>query len=253
MTDLLLVHDAGHSSWVWGQVWGHLTAPPAHPPRLYEQSSLGKVIAMDLPGHSSRDATGDARLTFSDFASSITNEVRNQRLSDVVLVGHGVSAPLLMQAAADLEVPPKRVVLFAGVVPGPGKRVVDVLPRKLRLAFMAIAEFNSVVKREVKLPRAAITSIYCNGMDPFLMIPAVGRFTALPVQLFRSRLYLPDLSQKCPVTYVPLGRDKLVPPALQQRMAAAIRGGGISESLDTCHEVMIEQPQQVAEILLRYC
>ena len=32
MTDYLLVHGPGQGSWVWGKVWGRMTAPVEHPP-----------------------------------------------------------------------------------------------------------------------------------------------------------------------------------------------------------------------------
>ena len=42
MTDYLLVHGAGQGSWAWGKVWGLMTAPEEHPPRLH---SLGVLTA----------------------------------------------------------------------------------------------------------------------------------------------------------------------------------------------------------------
>ena len=49
MTDYLLVHGAGQGAWTWGAVWGHLTSPVEHPPRLYMPGRAGRVYPLDLP------------------------------------------------------------------------------------------------------------------------------------------------------------------------------------------------------------
>ena len=133
MVDFLLVHDAGQGSWCWGKVWGHLTAPAEHPPRLYASGNVGKVVAMDLPGHGPR-GEGNPRhilttsvkedrssLSLEDFVSAVASQVQSQGLHDLVMAGHGVAAPILLQAAAKLEDPPRRIVLFAGLIPGEGE------------------------------------------------------------------------------------------------------------------------------------
>ena len=58
MTDYLLVHGAVQGAWSWGQVWGYLTAPVEHPPRLYASRAADRVYPLDLPGHGA-DADGD--------------------------------------------------------------------------------------------------------------------------------------------------------------------------------------------------
>jgi pimeloyl-ACP methyl ester carboxylesterase len=252
MTDFLLVHDAGHGSWSWGRVWGYLTAPVEHPPRLYGRSAVGKVLALDLPGHAARPKEDVSGLSLDDFVSAVTNEVKSQGLHDLVMAGHGVAAPVLLQAAARLDEPPKRIVLFSGVIPRDGKSVLDTLPRLSRLGFKTMARMNRVAKKDLRLPNAVITNIYCNGMDPFDVVQIVGRFRALPPQLFQTPIYLDDLAPGLPMTYVPLWRDRLVSLDIQQQMAGRLGSVEVVPDLDACHEVMTERPKQVADILLKY-
>ena len=251
MADFLLVHDAGQGSWCWGRVWGHLTAPVEHPPRLYARSNIGKVVALDLPGHGPLAREDTSSLSFDDFVSAVTGEVRSQGLHDLIMAGHGVAAPILLQAATKLEEAPRRIVLFAGVIPDEGKSTLDMLPRMNRLGFKMMARLNGIARMDFRLPKAVITNGYCNGMDPFDVIQIVGRFSPMPLQLFRARVYLNDLARNCPVTYVPLWRDRLLPSQLQRRMAERLGGVEIAQELDACHEVMTERPKQVADILLR--
>ena len=252
MVDCLLVHDAGQGSWCWGRVRGHLTAPIEHPPRLYSQNGLGKVVALDLPGHNPQTKQDTSSLVIDDFVSAVAGEVRSQGLHDVIMVGHGVAAPILLQVAASMEEPPRRIVLFAGIVPDEGKSALDMLPRLNRLGFKTTAFASRSLKKDFKLPKPVVTNVYCNGMDPFDVIQIVGRFGPLPPQLLQAKFYLNQQARTCPVTYVPLWRDRLLPSELQRRMAERLRSAEIVGELDSCHEVMIERPNQVADIILRY-
>ena len=252
MADFLLVSDAGHGSWCWGRVWGHLTAPSEHPPRLSGRPRVGQVVALDILADRGRANREPENRAFDSLVSTIAGKVRSQGLTDVVMAGHGLAAPALIRAAAELEVPPRRIVLFAGIIPGEGKSALDALPRVNKLVLKMLVRMNRLARKEVKLPKPVITNVYCNGMDPFDAIQIIGRFTSLPRQLFESRVYLDDLARDCPVTYVPLWRDRLVPAQTQRRMAQRMVGTEVVPELDTCHEAMIESPRQVAEILLRY-
>ena len=99
MTDYLLVHGAGQGAWSWGSVWGHLTAPEDHPPALHKKRRANRVHPIDLPGHGA-DAGGDtAAVRLEDCVQSITTAVERESLKDVVLVGHGLSGSLVLQAA----------------------------------------------------------------------------------------------------------------------------------------------------------
>ena len=252
MTDVLLVHDAGHSSWVWGRVWGYLTAPVEHPPRLYSRGPVGKVIAMDLPGHSSKEPVESSALTLDYLAAAVRTELQTHELTDVVIATHGMAAPIVLRAAADLERPPKRIVVFGGVIPEDGKSSLDSLPRVARTVFKAFSRFSRISRKELRLPKAAVTTLYCNGMDSFDMVQIVGRFTPLPRRALLDRVFLSGADNICLVTYVPLQKDRLIPLALQHRMAARLGNVEIAPTLNACHEVMVQHPKQVADILLSY-
>ena len=252
MADFLLVHDAAHGAWSSGRLWGHLTAPADHPPRLFGRGRVGKVVSTDLPGHGLRTSQGRAALTFEDCVSAVVSEVQSHDLHDLVLSGHGLTAPILFHAASRLEEPPKRIVLFAGVIPDEGKTPLESLPRLSRAIFKLTAGPISARRREFRVPSSVVAHLYCNGMDPFDVIQIVGRFAPMPMQLLRTKTYLNEVTRNCPVTYVPLWRDRLLPWDTQNRMANRLGGVEMSGELDSCHEVAIERPRQVAEILLRY-
>ena len=173
-------------------------------------------------------------------------------LDDVLLVGHGASAPVVLHAAAKLERPPSRVVLLAGILPSEGKSLLDTLPRLHRMGMKASARMSRLARRDVRLPKTVIEHVYCRGMDPFDVIQFSGWFTPLPMRFFRSRVYLNDVARPCPVTYVPLWRDALVPLSLQHKMSSRLDDIEMAAEMDSCHEVMLERPGELADLLLRY-
>jgi pimeloyl-ACP methyl ester carboxylesterase len=252
MVDVVLVHDVGHGAWCWGKVWGRLTAPVEHPPRLYVGGKVGKVVTVDLPGKIIQPGDDPTEPSLDDYVDTVTGAVQSQGLGDVLLVGHGASAPVVLHAAARLEQPPGRVVLLAGVLPAEGKSVLDTLPRVHRMGLKASARMSRLARREFRLPKTVIDHVYCRGMDPFDVIQFTGWFTPLPMRFFRSPVYLDDIAIPCPVTYVSLWRDALVPLSLQQKMASRLDGIEIGPEVDSCHEVMLERPRELADLLVRY-
>ena len=83
------------------------------------------------------------------------------------------------------------------------------------------------------------------------IIHNLGFFGPLPTRVLTSRISLDDGPPPCPVTYVVLNQDKLLPAGSQERMAARIPDAEVV-SLDSCHEVMLYKPKELAEILLKF-
>lgn len=252
MSDILFVHDLGQGSWCWGRVWGLLTAPVDNPPRLHSRSALGKVDCLDFPVIAPTPREDTSVVTLDDYVSAVTTAVASRGLRDLILVGHGLAAPVLLQAAANLKEHPKRIVLFAGLIPDEGKSALDMLPIRSRMSIKGWGKRSRAPKKNPKLPRASIYNVYCNGMDVFDIIKYVGRFRSPPSPMLRTRVQLDDIARTCPISYVPLGRDRLVPMALQRRIAGRLGDVEVADTVDSCHEVMIERPQLVADLLLKY-
>ena len=238
MADFLLVHDIGQGAWAWGKVWGYLTAPVEHPPRLAVVTAAGRVVSPDLPYHPTAG--------LDSWVTSVTEAISSHGLRDLVLVAHGVAAPVALQVAAQLETPPKRVVMLAGVIPKDGKSPLSTLPLPFRLALK-----NPLARGNMKIPKALITYYLCNNMDPMDIIQIVGRFMPVPAALLRSRLSVSSFAVPCPVTYAVLWRDRLLSPELQRAMADRLEEAEVVE-LNSCHEVTMERPKEIADLILRY-
>ena len=251
MTDYLLVHGAGQGAWSWGAVWGYLTAPEEHPPTLHKRRRANRVHPLDLPGHGA-DAEGDTgAVRLEECVQAINKAVERQQLKDLVLVGHGFSGSLVVQAAKEMAVPPKRVVLVAGIVPAPQRPLLSACPSRTRAAFSLFSILSSMSRQELKLPRPAISGLLCNGMDSMEVVQLVGFFSPLPTKVLKSRLSIGDTTLPCPVTYIVLTDDKLIPQDAQLRIAERFENVEMVE-IDSCHQVMAQRPKELAEVLLRY-
>lgn len=251
MTDYLLVHGAGQGAWCWGAVWGHLTAPEDHPPTLHKRRRANRVHPMDLPGQGA-DADGDAgAVRLEDCVQAIVRAVDREKLKDLVLVGHDFSGSLILQAAKEMKVAPKQVVLVAGIVPALNRTLLSACSLRMRTAFSAFSFLSLLSRQELKLPRPAISGFLCNGMDSMEVVQLVGHFSPLPTKVLKSRLPMDDSTLPCPATYIVLTEDKLIPPDAQRRMAERFEGMETVE-IESCHQVMAQRPKELADILLRY-
>ena len=251
MTDYLLVHGAGQGAWSWGPVWGYLTAPEEHPPTLHKRRRANRVHPLDLPGHGA-DAGGDtSAVRLEECVQAITRTAEREQLKDLVLVGHGFSGSLVVQAASEMTVPPKRVVLVAGIVPAPQRPLLSACPTRTRTAFRLFSMLSSLSRQEFKLPSSAINRFLCNGMDSMEVVQLLGFFGPLPTRVLKSRLPMETSELPCPVTYVMLTQDKVFSPDAQARVAERFEGVETVE-IESCHQVMAQHPQELAEVLLRY-
>ena len=251
MTDYLLVHGAGQGAWSWGAVWGYLTAPEEHPPTLYKRRRANRVHPLDLPGHGA-DADGDtAAVRLEECVQSIIRAVEREHLKDLVVVGHGFAGSLVVQAAKEMAVPPKRVVLVAGILPAPQRTLLSACPPRTRAAFRVFSILSSLSRQELKLPRPAINDLLCNGMDTMEVVQLLGSFGPLPTRVLKSRLPIEESTLPCPLTYIVLTQDQLIPPDAQRRIAERFEGSETVE-IESCHQVMAQRPEELAEVLLRY-
>ena len=251
MTDILVVPDLGQSAKIWGQVWGHLTAPVQHPPQLRVATGVGKV-SIFAPSSGSNGGTPRPKVqTLDSLAQDVADTVVNDGLRNLVVVAHGASAALLLHSVPKLSAPPKRVVMFGGIVPWEGESILGSLPMTANPVFKGLALVHRLTKRELRPPKPYIFRYLCNGMDPMEVFRHVHMFGPLPMKALRGRASLRGFTQATPVTYVVLERDLSLPPRFQRDMAQRLPNTEVL-SLNTSHQAMLESPQDVADVILRY-
>ena len=250
MTDYLLVHGAGQGSWEWGKVWGLMTAPEEHPPRLHKPRRANRVLTIDLPGHGP-DAQGDtAAVRVEECVDAIAHAVEREQLRDVILVGHGISAGIALQAASTLASPPKRVCIVGGIVPEGSRSFISGCTGRISRGFKMLSLLNSLSRKELRFPYPFINKYLCNTMETMDVVQIVGFFGPLPTRLLNSGLSL-DAELPAPVSCLVLTEDKVISPQAQRRTAERLNCEEVLE-IEACHMAAWQRPQEVADALLSY-
>jgi pimeloyl-ACP methyl ester carboxylesterase len=81
------------------------------------------------------------------------------------------------------------------------------------------------------------------------IVQVIGMFGPLPTRVLKSRVTRDGLEVPCPVSYVVLTEDRILPPEVQRSMAERIPNVEVIE-LESCHEVGLYRPRELADILL---
>lgn len=249
MSDFLIAPDAGQGAWFWGRVWGLLTAPVEHPPRLYRASNDRQCLVLNLPGHGA-DAAGDTgEVRLEECVQAVVQGVERRQLKSPTLVGHGLGGLPVLLAVPRLATPPKRVVLVAGMTPGEDRTPLSRYPQKIQRRLDLGLQLGKVLGRELRLPPSFIAKYLCNGMAAGEVAAALGFFGPLPSRVLETKAALESREMPCPVSYIVLEQDLLLRPEAQWRMARQIPDVEVIH-LDSCHQASLHKPRELADILL---
>ena len=251
MTDYLLVHGPGQGSWVWGKVWGLMTAPVEHPPTLHKPRRANRVHPVDLPGHGPDVAGDTAAVRLEECVDVITHAVEQERLRDVVLVGHGISGAIVLEAARHLPTPPKRMALVGAAIPEGQRPLISACASGVRSWFRLFSMLSALSRQELRFSGPVINRFLCNSMEAMEKVQILGFFGPLPIRLLNSRLSPGAADLPAPLTTIVLTEDKLITPAAQRRTAQRLNSEETLE-VEACHMGVWQKPQAVADALLRY-
>jgi len=205
-----------------------------------------RALAVDLPGHGAEP--GDlVTLTIDHCVRSVVRQIDAVGASRVVLVGHSMAGITLPGVATQLGAERvSRMVYVACCVPAQGKTVMSTLKPPVSWIARAASRFAKVSK---PLPGPIATWMFANGMPKEQkravvagLVPESAAVTKEAVD--RSRM--PDL----PTTWIITLRDRSLRPGRQRAFIANL--GNVDEVLeiDTCHDAMISEPEQLAQMLL---
>lgn len=249
MTDFLIIPDAGQGAWFWSRVWGYMTAPAEHPPRLYRARNASQSFVLNLPGHGP-DAVGDTgEMRPDECVQAIVQAAARRNMTAPTLVGHGWGGLLTLLAAPLLTPPPQRIALVAGMLPEDRRSPLSLYLPKIRRRLSRNLNLSKLLGRDPRLPPGLIARYLCNGMTPGDIAAALGFFGPLPTRALESKTAPLNLELPCPVTYIVLDQDLLLPRETQLRMARRIPGVNLRR-LDSCHQAPLHRPRALADLLL---
>ena len=246
MPALVLVHGGGLAADCWD-----LTVEEIR--RLAPELT---VIAPDLPGR--RNKPGDlTRACIDGWVDSVVSDIENAALDDFVIVGHslaGVIVPGVVTKLGSARV--REMILATAQVPAKGSALVDTLHGAPSWYARRTAKRSVQKSRSLRLgglPTALARFVFCNGMTPAQRRFTLARSCQESPSIMVEKIDRSGMPDEVPRTWILTRRDRAVSMKIQRECIAALGGVQTLIEIDTCHMLMVSEPERLAEILVDRC
>ncbi|WP_067662979.1 alpha/beta fold hydrolase [Nocardia miyunensis] len=236
---IVLVHGAQHSSTCWTPT---VAALAALRPDI-------EVLAVDLPGRRTNPA--DLRTVgIADCVASVVADVERIGADEVILVAHsmaGVTVPGVAEALGAQRV--SRMVYIAAAMPPNGESVLQDLVGDLQ---QDVTDKVADPGEPAPFPREFAERMFCNGMTPEQLEFSVAGLCADSDLLATTPVDRSGMPTSIPRSWILTGQDRAVTP--DQQRAHIDNLGGVEDvvEIDTCHNVMISEPEMLAKVFAEY-
>jgi pimeloyl-ACP methyl ester carboxylesterase len=235
---LVLIHGGGHAADCWDPTVAELAT----------QAPELRVLAVDLPGRRTNPADL-AGVGIADFVNSVVADVDAAGFDDVVVVGHSMAGLVVPGVVAKLGAARVReLMLIAAFVPPQGLTVVDTLGGPLAPLARSAPRFHLS-----SLPKTLARYAFCNGMTRAQREFTLARLYGEAINVIVEPVDRSDLPGEVPRTWIMTLRDRAL-SVRQQRVAIESLGGvDTMICVDSCHNVMISEPDWLATALAERC
>ncbi len=240
---LVLVHGGGVAADCWEltvDVINHMD------PEL-------KVLAVDLPGR--RGKAGDLiTACIDEWVDSVVSDIDDAGLGDLVIVGHSNAGLIVPGVVAKLGSARVREMILATVfIPPDGAALVDTLPGALGWYARRTAKRKLQKGVSGTLPTAWATYAFCNGMTRAQREFTLARSYPESPSIVLEEVDRSGMPDDVPRTWILPRRDRAISPKTQHESIAALGGVQTLIEIDTCHMLMVSEPERLAEILVDRC
>jgi pimeloyl-ACP methyl ester carboxylesterase len=233
-TTYVLVHGAWHGSWCWKSV------------RATLQSAGHNVFTPTLTGLGERSHLNSAAIDLSTHIADIVNLIQWEELSDVVLCGHSYGGCVITGVADQIPDRIKALVFLDAFVPENGESLMDIVPSEIA---QAIREQARAIGEGWKMN--PIPAQFFGVRDPHDVVWVDAQCTPQAIAAFEERIKLTgNLEHIQDIAY--MFPTECHPSLLASHERAKAKGWKIHTIDNSAHELMIDDPQKLAEFLLEY-
>ncbi|WNG91958.1 alpha/beta fold hydrolase [Mycobacterium sp. ITM-2016-00318] len=236
---LVLVHGGQHAADCWD----------ATVDEIHRRAPDLAVLTLDLPGR--RGKRGDLLdAHIDDWVDSLLADIDDADIGEFVIVGHslaGLTVPGVVAKLGRSRV--REMVLAAAFVPPQGAAVVDTLPGPIG----RYTRRNAHKRISGTLPPLLAEFVFCNGMTRSQRRFNRVRFYPESSSIIFDKVDRSGLPDDVPRTWILTLRDRALSVASQQRSIAALGGVHTMLPMDTCHNLMVSEPELLAEVLVERC
>jgi pimeloyl-ACP methyl ester carboxylesterase len=233
-TTYILVHGGWHGSWCWKRV------------RAALQSAGHHVFTPTLTGLGERSHLNSAAVDLSTHIADIVNLIKWEELSDVVLCGHSYTGAVITGVADQIPDRIKAFVFLDAFVLENGESFLDIVPLEVAQAVRDQAKATGEGWKVNPIPAHML-----GVRDPRDAAWIDAQCTPQSIATFEERIKLTgDSKHMQDIAYV--FPTECHPNLLVSHERAKASGWKIHTIDNSGHELMIDQPQELAEFLLEY-
>lgn len=228
----VLVHGASHGGWCYGRVAGLLRAQ-GH-----------RVFTPTLSGLAERSGEASRAINLTTHIEDILDLFRWEELEDVVLCGHSYGGMVIAGVADRIPERIRNLVFLDAVIPETGRCMTDyVFPGE---ALLGVLDLVGAAGGGLVLPAPPAAFFKVNEADQAM----VDRLcTPHPIASLLQKISLGDHGDRIAAhTYI-YATGWGFPPITQQYEKARTLAGWKVFEVDCGHDIMIDAPGRLAEIL----
>ncbi len=179
---------------------------------------------------------------------SVIADIDDADVDDLVIVAHSMGGLTVPGVAAKLgSTRVREMVLAAAFVPPEGARLIDTV------------RFKSIARRRVKKNQPDVTPkwlarfAYLNGVPRVRRRFMEGKLHSESLAVLAEKVTRRGMPVDVPRTWILTLRDRALTPKLQRTYIHALGGVQTLIEMDTCHCLMVSEPERLAQILVERC
>jgi pimeloyl-ACP methyl ester carboxylesterase len=228
MATYVLVHGAWHGAWCRRRV------------ALMLRRAGHEVFTPTLTGLAERSHLLNPAINVDTHILDVVNEMKWQELKDVVLVGHSYGGMVISGVAEKMETAIASLVMLDAFMPENGQGVLDIYPPAMREPVLAAERSGATT-----MPPRSAALFKVNEKDRAWVD---AQCTPQPIQTFFQKLTLTGARDRIGKrTYI---RAAAYPnPYFDAGLASARAKNWRTYEVPCGHDVMLDMPERLAEIL----
>ena len=236
---MVLVHGGGLAADSW-----QLTVEEIH-----QLAPDLTVLALDMPGR--RNKPGDLReMSIADYVDSLAGDIESAGLNDIVIVGHSMGGITLPGVVTKFGAARVRETIFAAAfLPPEGTSIVESSPWLIRTVARRIAKKNV----PTETPKWMARFSFLNGVPSHRRRFLAGKLYAESLRILTEKVSRHGMPDDIPRTWVLTLRDRALSPKVQRKYIEALGGVQTLIEINTCHLLMVSEPERLANILVERC
>ena len=228
MATFVLVHGAWHGARCWRRVVRLLTRA-GH-----------DVFAPTLTGLCERSHLLTPAIDLDTHILDIVNELKWQELKDVVIVGHSYGGMVISGVAEKMEKAIASFVMLDAFMPENAQSVVEIWPAAMRDGLLAAERSGATT-----VPPRAAEAFKVNEKDRAWVD---AQCTPQPIRCFLQKLTLSGARERiAKKSYI--RATGVAIPYFDAGLASARQKGWLTYEVPCGHDVMLDMPERLAEIL----